>query len=512
MADKTKPGKTPIKNAILKTTATITELDHRTVGSIDQAITNLNNKITHGKLDEKTRKLTEKQIERLQSQRAKTLRLFRSYKKDSRLKSLSSSTVSVYKIWKLLDRNTRETTSKGQEFGKWALQNGGENAVAMLGGAIAVGGLLGTKIGDKAIAQHAWTFVSEMISSLWNTNPGLLIGMGGVAILAGAMAKKGIRKKLEQNAAAKQDAETEMNKGSAYDHKHVAQSATNAASFQKLVAEATMDSSTFDYLLNIAVNPNNDPATIAQANKILAAARAQMKANETQALQAVLVTAMSSVDISGGTDKDGNKVNEGAISKYAAYEEIMELNTKANSAATTTDLSDPAKGGTYPNVAPLLAAYAQMTAIPANLVPMSNLMKGKTEAEFITAALGTAPIPITADYTSLSNEVSQIYTQSKAKLELQERENSGEFTITGNELEIDGSKFDLNDSTNNKGGLAEYLAAIEAACIAAGIELDENGDLKLKGEQLAVKYKTLLETGKAGILAERNAERTGMVK
>ncbi len=497
--------------------ALLTELDNRTVGDIDQAIKVLNEKIEKGKLSEKTRKSTEKQVKRLQVQKEKTLKLFRKYKKDSRLKSLSDSTVSVRKIWTALGRNTDQITTDKQNVMNWIFKNGAENGVAMLGGAISMSGLLALKVGEKgaekAVIAHIGSFLFETVPGWIVANPAAAAGLGGAAVIAGVIAKKAIRRKLEQNAAAKQEAENEMNKGTAYDHEHVASSATNAAAFKKLVASATTDLSTFEYLSEVAMNPNNDPATITQANKILSAARAQIKANETQALQALLVTAMGSADCVE------------AISKYAAYEEIRKLSDKSKQPPK----AEPTPGETVfavtsiPEIIDLKTAYDAMKS--GNLEAISKLVGSKGATEFVESIIGPSATPkagiAAADYTTFSTELTEMYQLlsakkhnqeiNNAKKELKDRELAGEFKITGDELEIDGSKYDLNDETNDLNGLSEYREAIEKACKAIDINKDNAGN-ELDGEQLCHKYSVLIEAGKAGILAERNAARTGMVK
>ena len=515
-----KLGNTPIKNAVLRRTATVTALDHRTVGEMDQAINTLNSKIEKGKLSEKTLRATEKQVKRLQEQRNKTLKLFRKYKKDSRLRSLSDSTVSVYKIWSLLGRQTQEITTDGQAFGKWALQNGGENAVAMLGGGMAIAGLLATKVGEgearKAIGKILFEKMGAFVTNLWTTNPGLLVGLGGAALLAGVMVKKGIRKKMAENAAAKQDAENEMNKGTAYDHAHVASSATNAAAFQQLAARAATDESVYQHLFEVASNPNNDPATITQANKILAAARAQIKANETQALQAALTAHMNS----SNTLYSSTETIKSAISNFATYEEVNALREDANVTIDTRSVTDATHKGNLDGLNGI-----------TNPRERENRIKGKDEASFAAEVLGPRPEDEWKDpddhskgltdackeaqekYDEAVKVAKQIFKKFKAEVEFRQRENAGEFSYSGGVFTIknsDGIDITYNPADiENSVGYFNYIEAVQCACDNAGIDTSKFGGDK---EKIVAHYLPIVEEAKKAMCAEKAAERTGMVK
>ncbi len=512
MADKTKQGKTPIKNAILKSTATVTALDHRTVGDMDRAIAVLNSKIEKGNLSEKTRKMTEKQVQRLQTQKEKTLKLYRKYKKDSRLQSMSSSAASVYEIWRRLGRDTKEITSDGQAFGKWALQNGGENAIAMLGSGIAIAGLLRTNISETAtIGSTIWNFLTDPQGPLWKfimADPGRAIALGGAGVLAAIMVKKGIRKKLEQQAAARQEAEDEMNKGTVRDHEALAKALPGSAAFKNLVASAATNESDYAILFQIASDPNNNPDTIANANKILSAARAQIKASATQSLQAALSAHMNS---GNALPSDSDKTIKSAIENQALFEEIIELKGAANATIATTSISDTKLKG---------KVDAENTKSAAD---RANSIKGKDAAAYVVAVIGDRPAPTYDDstppkitnqaaidnYDEAAKVVKQIYNKTTAQVEYDEREAAGEFTVDATDptkYTVNGVDFSTNPAAKTQ-GKADYYEALREACQNTGIDVST-----LTDDQIASKYATIIDQIKNGMLAERTAERTGMVK
>ena len=499
---------------------TVTSLDRRTVRDLNNAIDLLKNKLKNKRLSATDQKAIEKEITRLDNQRIKTLNLFGKYKnKHSKLKGLTPNVLSVKKIYDLSDIKTIEGNSKADKFGGW-LFDSKENLVGLIGGGVALTAFLHTETGMGMLSGlNTAIFGPEGLAFLIATNPAAAIAIGGSGVLAGAIIYKQIKKKRMANEAARQEAEVEMNKGTAYDVEQISESITNNDIFKNLVAEAASDDSVMEHLMEFSMNPSNKSTDITQANKIISAAQAQRNANEVQAQQATFIANIRS-----------NQLLYNMFSTYAAYEDIQKLYEKATETKETE--TNPASTKIFDEtsvaeIVDLKIAYEDMQS--GNLEAINKKIGSKGAVEFVESIIGPSGKPTaginTTKYSNYKTELTQIYNLAKAKnknleiknaeIELKKRKTSGEFTITETPgknpiLTIDGYAFDLKDKTKDLGGLAAYHIVIEEACKYTGF-IDED-DKTTKGSTLAVKYAKIINASKDAILSEREAARTGVVK
>ena len=258
----------------------ITTLDYLTVSKIETMLTTFETKINDPKTSPAVRKKLMKLHEKYTNQRGKTLNIYLQNKNKKKYKpalaGISKSYLSVVKLYQLMNKQTRDM-SHLPNFIQKLQEHPIENSIGILGGALAISGLLGTTVGKATIAGHIKELLAKLIKDvLFKSWASGLLTIGGIA-LAGVIISKVIRKNKQMKAAEVYAAEQEANKGTAWDNDHL-----ESANKDSLVGDAMSDPSVMKYLEEFSMNPYNHPDKIKLARQIVNEAKTKIAQNEQQ--------------------------------------------------------------------------------------------------------------------------------------------------------------------------------------------------------------------------------------
>jgi len=507
----------------------ITEQDKYTVEELDRGLRVCKSKLGREDLSDSIKRKVKRLNDKYTTQKAKTLRLYeRKKKKSPSLKSLDVTSLSVKRILEIAAKDKGKTANL-KEIGPVAnffLANGAENSIAIAAAGMALTGFLGSPNG-QAMLKEAGTAIKDWAAKTFLDANGLnfsaIAFTGGVAIFAGVMIKKAIRKSMQATAIERHEVESAMNKGTAHDLNNLA--SNKAALIDQASAGKEMDNETFKYLVQVATNPENKPSVIAAANDILNEARKRRAAAKTQ-VENSLISAYINDDKtvvrdtndllpnpSRSSEHDIVTIKEAMLAKLK-YKEIKDLAAVGTSLSREKDIRKTL-GLSLTGTVTYSAEQTKLknAATDPTILDKINSNRVKDVKELETV-LGIT--------TSLSGKdadlAKQIIAKAQAIQTLKNKEAAGEYELSSGVIKIPVATTNNGLQMFNEDEIGHYRnAALLTAAERAGLKVGKGtaGTLDERehdARQFEIKHAAqIVETEKA-MMEELEAARTGMIK
>lgn len=448
---------------------TITSLDYLSVEKLETMIDTFEKRLKDPKLSKAAAKKIAALREKYTKQKGKTINLYLKNKNKKNhkkaLAGITKSYLSVVTLYNLMNKKTKDLSDK-PEFWQNLMQHPVENSFVAAGGGIMIISALATKIGEQAVVEHLGDAIVFLAKKFWDLDPSTKIFIGGAALLAGGLIAKQIRRNKEMKATEVYNAEQEANKGTARDHKFIADPKNKDA----LVAEAMSDPTVMKYLEDFAYNPYNGGHQ-KTAIAIIKEAKDKMSKNELEVKKIQLAGALNSNDKVLFWTAADRKFKEGTISCAEA------LSMKAKLEDIQKDLADKNLTLSVTDFETKVYATPEATAVQNkinNLLTLSGTNLEQlfisdstkkiygTEADFVNSLdLDKVADPVVC--AELERVAKEAYRKKKgeANYDSKKARYNAEFDPSTNKFKIDGMT--QAEIENN------YEAALIKAAITAGL-------------------------------------------
>ncbi len=496
-----------------RTTKSVSAMDKLTIKDLDIAIAALKARTDpKAKLSQKTKNVAQSMLNKYSLQKAKTLKLYE--KNKNKIKGVSKSTLSVQKIYQILNPDITEFKERGA-VAEFMLGNKAENLLSVIGGGVAIGGLL--SMNNAAGFEAIGTALKNMFTAMYGN--GVWNAIGSTALLAGGgllafnLAKKAIRRTQYANAIEKGIAEDKINEGTVKgltgNEKDTDEIIPSLAA--QAAAGSEVDNETFIHLMNVASNPYNDPKVIKVANKILAQART-LRAQNYARIQANLLETnlLSGNEIEVGISSSGapvfsssrtivlNKIKRENLRKLQSSISIVDTRTSSNPNTYKLTGSPLPTGMTADDLTNLINYSKKPTLDEAEKAALDNAIS-MTDADFIAKYKG---------YVGSEDMAKEIIYMLRAKKQIKSMEASGEYS-SGTPEKIGGVEVDTIDNQYDRALVeAAHNSGFDLASLGINMETSpinyKDAAKKIRAKHPALIQK-ILTTANEQILGAENA-------
>ena len=273
-------------------TKVVTTMDSLTIDYIDKANKAISDRIALFSPNAHGRKVTpeskqknapaivaklNKMKAKYDKQKAKTLALYQKNKKKDYLKGVNKSMLSVKKIYELAGKNTKSYDSN---FANKFLEHPIENSMLSVSGALAIGSIMsvhGAVIGEAV--KTAAIEVFKVFAGKYGAAAAL--GAWSVALAAGPIISKIVRKNREMHALEKQNIEDAIYKETAYNLDNLA-TPVYGEKKEMLITQAVEDPEIRAHLEAVAKSTTNNPNVRQHALMVLVEAKKRLNKTKLQ--------------------------------------------------------------------------------------------------------------------------------------------------------------------------------------------------------------------------------------